>query len=199
MQRFERVGVVADSSAEAQTAKAELVLAYPSVIDMAHANAAVDVIVVLGGDGFMLQTLHRFIDRKTPLYGMNCGTVGFLLNHYTPAFLLQRLEASRAVNLFPLSMYARCVGGREVEALAINEVSLFRESRQAAKIRITVDHVLRIEETGRGRSAGRHAGGQYRLQFLGRRADYPSIRQRSGADPDCPFPPSPLARCPAGT
>jgi NAD+ kinase len=146
LQRYERVGVVADVSPEAQKAKAELMAAYPSITDVTHTHAAADVIVVLGGDGFMLQTLHRFIDRKTPLYGMNCGTIGFLLNHYAPQQLMERLEVARSVSLFPLSMYARCVGGREVEALAINEVSLFRESRQAAKIRITVDHVTRIEE-----------------------------------------------------
>jgi NAD+ kinase len=146
VQQYERVGLVADHSTEAQQAKAELMLAYPPMIDMSLGSAQVDVIVVLGGDGFMLQTMHRFIDRKTPLYGMNCGTVGFLLNNYASQTLMQRLLAARPVCLFPLSMYARCVNGKEVEALAINEVSLFRESRQAAKIRITVDHVTRIHE-----------------------------------------------------
>jgi NAD+ kinase len=146
MQRFERVGVFADTSKEADNARMELLRSYPSVVDMRTQDAPVDVIVVLGGDGFMLQTLHRFIDRKTPFYGMNCGTVGFLLNNYLIANLLERLETARAVSLFPLSMYVRRMNGEEVKALAINEVSLFRESRQAAKIRITVDHVTRIEE-----------------------------------------------------
>ncbi len=105
-----------------------------------------DVVVVLGGDGFMLQTMHRFIDRDVPLYGMNCGTVGFLLNNYADQYLYERLSNARAITLYPLTMFARCTNGKEVEALAINEVSLFRESRQAAKIRITVDHVPRIQE-----------------------------------------------------
>ncbi len=146
MSHFERIGLVADTSEEAQRAKAELLNRYPDMVDIFPVSAPVDVIIVLGGDGFMLQTMHRFIDRKTPLYGMNCGTVGFLLNSYAPDLLRERLHNTREVKLFPLSMFARCVNGREVEALAINEVSLLRESRQAAKIRITVDHVIRIKE-----------------------------------------------------
>jgi NAD+ kinase len=144
--KYERIGVVADTSQEAQQARAALLASTPLLSDAASPSAQMDVMVVLGGDGFMLQTMHRFIDRKIALYGMNCGTVGFLLNNYSPESLLERIMAARAVNLFPLSMYARCVNGKEVEALAINEVSLFRESRQAAKIRVTIDHVTRIEE-----------------------------------------------------
>jgi len=105
-----------------------------------------DIIVALGGDGFMLETLHGSIDRGVPIYGMNCGTVGFLMNQFSDADLPGRLTAAERVNLHPLRMKARCVDGRSVGALAINEVSLLRESRQAAVLKISVDGVVRIEE-----------------------------------------------------
>lgn len=146
MAQYEKIGIIADDSESAQRASYELCSVYPDIIDLGTERSHVDVIVVLGGDGFMLQTMHRFIERNTPLYGMNCGTVGFLLNNYSPDLLQDRLKAAREAHFFPLSMYARCVNGKEVEALAINEVSLLRESRQAAKIRVTVDHVTRIKE-----------------------------------------------------
>jgi len=101
---------------------------------------------VLGGDGFMLQILHQYMQRNIPIYGMNCGSVGFLMNSYSPDDLLERISKARVSALHPLSMYVRTLDGREKRLLAINEVSLFRESRQAAKIRITIDHVVRLEE-----------------------------------------------------
>lgn len=140
------IGCIADDSAKAREALRELKARY-DVADLSTTRRGnANVIVVLGGDGFMLQVLHKFMDRKTPIYGMNCGTVGFLMNDFSLENLPERIEMSRASTLHPLSMYARCVNGREVEALAINEVSLFRESRQAAKLRITIDHVVRLQE-----------------------------------------------------
>lgn len=143
---MKRIGVMADDSDKALAARDALCAAYNDVYDLNRASHPVDVIIVLGGDGFMLQTMHRTIERNIPLYGMNCGTVGFLLNNFSLERLHERLETARQALFFPLSMYARCTNGREVEALAINEVSLFRESRQAAKIRVTVNHVPRIKE-----------------------------------------------------
>ncbi len=105
-----------------------------------------DIIVALGGDGFMLETLHRFLDRGTPIYGMNCGTVGFLMNAFGEDGLPRRLEAAQTVRLHPLAMTARDVTGAEHRALAINEVSLLRETRQAAKIAIRIDGVVRLAE-----------------------------------------------------
>jgi NAD+ kinase len=105
-----------------------------------------DVIVALGGDGFMLETLHRFLNRAVPIYGMNCGTVGFLMNRYEEEHLPERLERADEVTLFPLVMVARKVDESFREALAINEVSLLRETRQTAKIRIRVDSVTRMPE-----------------------------------------------------
>jgi len=140
-----KIGCIADTSPKAQDAFAELKKRY-DIIDMSQKRSNVDVIVVLGGDGFMLQVLHRFMDRKTPIYGMNCGTIGFLMNAINFDDLPDRIENARASTLHPLSMYARDADGRETEALAINEVSLFRESRQAAKLRVSIDHVVRIQE-----------------------------------------------------
>jgi NAD+ kinase len=105
-----------------------------------------DVIVALGGDGFMLETMHRFIDQAVPIYGMNRGTVGFLLNAYSAENLPRRLQRAQIVRLHPLIMTAETSDGVRHQALAINEVSLHRESRQAAKLRIRVDGKVRLEE-----------------------------------------------------
>ncbi len=105
-----------------------------------------DAIVALGGDGFMLETQHRFLGRNRPIYGMNRGSVGFLMNDYREEGLPERVAHAQAAVLHPLRMQAETVQGRAVEALAINEVSLLREQRQAAKIRILVDGRVRLEE-----------------------------------------------------
>lgn len=105
-----------------------------------------DVIVSLGGDGFMLETLHRYIARKVPIYGMNRGTVGFLMNEFREADLPARIAEAQLVELHPLQMEAHTVNGESLCALAINEVSLLRETRQAAKLRIKIDGVERLAE-----------------------------------------------------
>lgn len=109
-----------------------------------------DAIVALGGDGFLLETLHRAIavEREAPLpvYGMNRGSVGFLLNAYREDGLPERVASAKRVILHPLVMAATRVSGEVVEALGINEVSLLRETRQAAKLRILVDGVVRLPE-----------------------------------------------------
>jgi NAD+ kinase len=105
-----------------------------------------DVIVALGGDGFMLQTLHAFLGTKKPIYGMNLGSVGFLMNEFQEDGLQERLGAAEPAVIHPLRMTAVTAKGEKVEALAFNEVSLLRETRQAAKIRILVDEKVRIAE-----------------------------------------------------
>jgi NAD+ kinase len=138
---FDKLAFVASNSPVAQASEQALSARYQGV-DPDDA----DVIVALGGDGFMLETLHRFIGRGLPIYGMNRGTVGFLMNEYREDKLPARLaEASESV-VHPLVMTARSVDGSTIEALAINEVSLLRQSRQASKIRISVDGTVRIEE-----------------------------------------------------
>lgn len=105
-----------------------------------------DCVVVLGGDGSLLHSLHTVLDQKMPVYGMNCGSLGFLLNEYDEQDLLGRINKSHTVTLSPLSMVAYDKNGKEYEALAFNEVSLFRDRRQTAKLRVYVDGVIRLSE-----------------------------------------------------
>jgi NAD+ kinase len=139
--RFDKIGFRAARGPEAQAALEQLSTTYPHV----PADEA-DVIVVLGGDGFMLETLHACIDRPVPVYGMNLGTVGFLLNDYKVERLHENLEKAVAVPLHPLRMRALRRDGTQEHGLGINEVSLFRQTHQAAKLCITIDGVVRLPE-----------------------------------------------------
>ncbi|MBR4126373.1 MAG: NAD kinase [Alphaproteobacteria bacterium] len=105
-----------------------------------------DVFVVLGGDGFMLQTLHGHIEKGVPFYGMNRGSVGFLMNKYQENDLSDRLETAGLVTLHPLVMEAFAINGKHKKALAFNEVSLWRQSRQTADISISVDGVQKLAD-----------------------------------------------------
>lgn len=137
-----RIACIADDSEVAQNALHSLRKAYDFIEpDM---DDPPQVIIVLGGDGFMLHSLHEYMHLGVPFYGMNCGTVGFLLNQFREETLLERLMVARPSTHYPLKMFARCYGGGQHEKLAINEISLFRQTRQAANIRVTVDHVVRI-------------------------------------------------------
>lgn len=140
-ERFQAISFVASDTPEAQAALAKLTGRYGNAD-----TATADVIVALGGDGLMLQTLHRFIGTGTPIYGMNRGSVGFLMNEFRERGLRKRLtEAQRSV-VHPLSMRAVDKDGTEVRAEAINEVSLLRRSYQAAKLRISIDGQVRLDE-----------------------------------------------------
>ena len=125
----------------AQEAQARLAARYGQ-----HAPEEADVIVALGGDGFMLATLHGTQDLEAPVYGMNRGTVGFLMNEYAEDGLIERLETAEEAVINPLRMTATSADGRTTEALAINEVSLLRAGPQAARLRIWVDGRMRMEE-----------------------------------------------------
>lgn len=105
-----------------------------------------DIIVALGGDGFALRCLHKGMKKRVPIYGMNRGSFGFLMNAYREDGLMDRIRNAQSIDLFPLRMHARDIHGAVDEALALNEVSLFRETRLAAKIGIAVDDVNRLEE-----------------------------------------------------
>jgi NAD+ kinase len=104
------------------------------------------VVVALGGDGSMLETIHRVLDRGIPVYGMNCGSVGFLMNTFSEDDLPGRLARAQAAELHPLRMSATMRDGTVQEAIAFNEVSLLRQLRQSAKIRITIDGRVRLAE-----------------------------------------------------
>ncbi|MCP4394272.1 MAG: NAD kinase [Alphaproteobacteria bacterium] len=107
---------------------------------------AADVIVALGGDGLMLETLHSCIGKDIPVYGMNQGTVGFLMNNYGEDSLIERIEKAHKVILHPLRMLAYTKEGNEFEALAINEVSTFRQTMQTASLQVKVDGKVRVED-----------------------------------------------------
>jgi len=136
-----KIAFTASRADVAQTARAALVTRYGNV-DMEKA----DVIVALGGDGFMLQTLHATQSLAAPVYGMNRGTIGFLMNTYVESDLPARLAAAEEAVINPLSMTATGVDGAVSKALAINEVSLLRSGPQAAKLKITIDGRLRMAE-----------------------------------------------------
>jgi NAD+ kinase len=103
------------------------------------------VVIALGGDGFMLQTLHNFLRRDIPIYGMNFGSVGFLMNEFSETGLEERVAAAEPTRVHPLLMRALSPAGM-TEALAFNEVSLLRQTRQTAKLRIVLDGTVRLEE-----------------------------------------------------
>lgn len=136
-----RIAFVAANSEEALLAAEVLTRRYDGC-----GPEEAEIVVALGGDGFMLETLHRRLGRARAIYGMNRGTVGFLMNSYSEDGLLERLQAAHPVELRPLIMRATDSEGRVHEDLAFNEVSLLRQSRQAAKIRILVDGKVRLEE-----------------------------------------------------
>ena len=136
-----RIAFVAAASENAREAYERLAGRY----DSAPPDQA-DIVVALGGDGHMLETLHAYRDRDVPIYGMNRGTVGFLMNEYREAGLLERVADAGSVRIRPLEIATEAVGGDSVSTLAINEVSLLRQTRQAAKIRILIDGKVRLPE-----------------------------------------------------
>jgi len=141
MGKFQKIAFVASNVPIAQTARAALIARFG---DTAPEEA--EVIVALGGDGFMLESLHSHQRLDVPVYGMNRGTVGFLMNEYSESDLMERLEEAEEEVINPLHMTATDREGVAHEGLAINEVSLLRAGPQAAKLRISVDGRLRMEE-----------------------------------------------------
>lgn len=136
-----KICFLASRADKAQAALEQLSAQYGNV-----AMEAADVIVALGGDGLMLHTLHTTQHLTTPVYGMNRGSVGFLMNEYGEDELLARLDAAEEAVIRPLRMVAECADGSTVTALAINEVSLLRAGPQAAKLKILIDGRARLEE-----------------------------------------------------
>ncbi|MFW0778277.1 MAG: NAD kinase [Rickettsiales bacterium] len=140
-----KIAVVADKSEKAQAALKEIEKRY-DVVEITKRRMSAEAIVVLGGDGFMLQTLHEHMKMKLPFYGINCGTVGFLMNELNLDNIMERINDARQSTLYPLHMFAQRANGKTTQALAFNEVSLFRHGRQAAKIKVSIDHVVRLSE-----------------------------------------------------
>jgi NAD+ kinase len=138
---YERIAFVASPAPEARKAFASLTNRYGNV-----PLGKADVVVALGGDGLMLRTLHKLMNSDKPIYGMHRGTIGFLMNEFSEARLRERLAASQKTVIHPLAMRARDTKGRVHEHYAINEVSLFRQTYQVARLAIDVDGKERLPE-----------------------------------------------------
>jgi len=136
-----RLAFLASDRPEAQAARAALASRYGEAAE----NDA-DVVVALGGDGFMLETLHRALASRRPVYGMNRGSVGFLMNDYDESGLLERIAAAEKAVIHPLMMRARDAAGAIHEVIAINDVYLLRQTYQTAKLRILIDGKVRMAE-----------------------------------------------------
>ena len=137
----EHIAIVAAQTPDAQAARETLEGLYPT-----KPPSDADVIVALGGDGFMLQTIHRFMSEGKPIYGMNRGSVGFMMNPYSHEDLFDQIRQAEVAKLHPLRMVAHLETGTRVELQAMNEVSMLRQTRQAAKLRIHIDGVARLDE-----------------------------------------------------
>ena len=136
-----RLAFAASERPEAQEARVRLAARYGD-----HPGLEADVVVALGGDGFMLEVLHTTLGSGRPIYGMNRGSVGFLMNDYAEDGLLERIASAERAPLHPLTMRAETADGAVREGLAINEVSMLRQTRQTAKLRVSIDGKVRMEE-----------------------------------------------------
>lgn len=139
--KYKNLNFVASKTADAQAAKTMLIKKYGDV----SADKA-DVIIALGGDGLMLECLHRFNTRNLPIYGLNRGTVGFLMNEFNDDDLLERLNIAQQYTARPLMAEIETMDGKKHSALAFNEVSLLRQTHQAAKLHISINQKARLEE-----------------------------------------------------
>ena len=135
-----KIHFVSSDNKAAKEAKDSLVKKYKD-----YPASEADVIVALGGDGLMLQTLHNNIDKAKPIFGINKGSVGFLMNDYNDDNLLERIDSATLTKVYPLQMTVK-TEKEEISAKAINEVSLLRQTYQAAKIKIKIDDKIRLEE-----------------------------------------------------
>ncbi len=145
--KFKKIGILADDSVAAQNAKKSLIEKY-GFVDIVDTNKpkGIDAIVAVGGDGFMLQTLHNHMEDDIPVYGVNKGTVGFLMNDYREEGIVERMNKAVDSKMHPLKMTCKCADGSVKEALAINEVSILRTTGQAAKVKIDVDGTTHLDE-----------------------------------------------------
>lgn len=143
MSRFPRLALLAAPGEAARDAE-KLLRERHDFVDLDSADA----VIALGGDGFLLQLLHRLLEdrRSLPAYGMNLGTIGFLMNHCQPEGLLDRLERAKSFSVTPLLTTIETTAGQKFTLPAINEVSLLRETRQAAKIEIVINDRVVLDE-----------------------------------------------------
>lgn len=138
---YENIAFIDSGTDKAASAKKRLCHIYGN-----HPVSDADVIVALGGDGFMLNTLDKYMELDTPIYGMNRGSIGFLMNEYSEENLEDRLNQAEMTQIHPLDMTATDENGEIYRCIAINEVSFLRQTFQAAKLRISIDDQVRLEE-----------------------------------------------------
>lgn len=147
--QYKKIACVADKTESSKKLLKHLIEKYQVIdVDNNQNIETFDIIVVIGGDGFMLHSLHRFINFHIPFYGINRGTVGFLLNSFDPSIddLLQKIQSSVKTDIFPLSMEVLTKAGHHKVKTAINEVSILRQSNQSASIRVLIDGKERMKE-----------------------------------------------------
>jgi NAD+ kinase len=138
-----KIGIIADDNTKAGYLFDKIQKKY-SFIDITKKKSSIDVLVILGGDGFMLHTIHKFMDQKIKFYGINCGTLGFLLNDFSKNDLVKNIQSSQNTIIHPLQMSAVTADNKTHNFLAINEVSLLRETRQSANIAIEIDGSVKV-------------------------------------------------------
>jgi NAD+ kinase len=146
---YKKIAIIANKTPQAQDKLAQINEIHKFIqLDYSTKETPqnLDLIIVLGGDGFMLHCLHTYMHLNIPLYGINCGTVGFLLNHFNLKNLESLLDQATTTITYPLEMTAYLLDGKTKTHLAINEVSLFRKTSQASKIKITIDNEVRLPE-----------------------------------------------------
>lgn len=147
MTKYKKFGIVSDKSEMAESTKKHLVAKYgfQEVEDQSFLKD-VDVLITVGGDGFMLQTLRNHIEDGIPIYGINKGTVGFLMNEYSDKDLTDRVNNSRDSKIHPLKAICKCADGKIREAVAVNEISVLRTTGQAAKLQLNIDGTTHLDE-----------------------------------------------------
>lgn len=145
LRKYSKIGCIADLTSEDASQAHKILIEKYKLFDANNSDQEYDVILALGGDGLMLKVLHRFIKTDIPIYGMNRGSVGFLMNSYREDNLIERLEKAIEFKLFPLEVKTVSIDGEKKSALAINEVSLIRQTSQAAKIQISINNEIRLD------------------------------------------------------
>ncbi len=180
---MKKIAIISGDSTEAKKITTSL-----KKIFAAHSPENADLIIVIGGDGSMLHALHQYMHLNIPFYGINAGSVGFLMNEPHLDNFLENIESSKATNLHPLEMQAVDINEQKFNALAINEVSIFRTTNQAAKFKIKVDNIERMELTADGALVSTPAGSSaYNLSAGG--AIVPLTSEVLCLTPICPFRP----------
>lgn len=181
--QFENIAIIANNTPDAE--------AIANIIDKSIKRTSpeeADIIIVIGGDGSMLHALHNYMHLDKPFYGINAGSVGFMMNNFHPEVFLECLETSRPSQLYPLQMTAVNRDGQTYSALAINEVSIFRQTNQAAKFKIFIDKIERMQMSADGALVSTPAGSSaYNLSAGG--SIVPLNSRILCLTPICPFRP----------